>query len=58
MPLPSLLRRLEERTRGRILDAELGRPAEKPDAASAEEWAEFVARTDVQERWVDYVLSW
>lgn len=58
MPLPSLLRRLEERTRGRILDAELGRPAEKPDAASAEEWARFLERTDVQDRWVDYVLSW
>lgn len=58
MPLPSLLRRLEERTRGRILDAELGRPQTRPDALTPAEWDAFLARTDVQPRWVDHVVNW
>jgi hypothetical protein len=58
MPLPSLLRRLEERTRGRVLDAQLGRPAARPDTLTTEEWDAFVANTDVQPRWVDLTVRW
>jgi beta-lactamase superfamily II metal-dependent hydrolase len=58
MPLPALLRRLEEKTRGRILDAQLGRPEIKPEALSQTDWEQFVARTDVAPRWVDYRLDW
>ncbi|MET0414928.1 MAG: MBL fold metallo-hydrolase [Actinoplanes sp.] len=58
MPMHSLLLRLTEKTRGRILDAQLGRPATKPDALSQADWDQFVARTAVAERWVDYELDW
>jgi len=50
MPFPALLRRLEERTGGRILDAELGL-LHDDDAA-------FVARTNVSEWFVEYALDW
>jgi glyoxylase-like metal-dependent hydrolase (beta-lactamase superfamily II) len=50
MPFPPLLARLEERTGGRILDAELGL-LHDDDAA-------FVARTTVSEWFVDYTLEW
>ncbi|NMO51453.1 hypothetical protein HH310_09645 [Actinoplanes sp. TBRC 11911] len=58
MPLPSLLRRLEEKTRGRILDAQLGRPEVRPEALSRADWERFLARTAVAPRWVDYELDW
>jgi hypothetical protein len=58
MPLPSLLRRLEEKTRGRILDAQLGRPETKPQALSQADWERFLAQTDVAPLWVDYELDW
>lgn len=58
MPLPSLLRRLQEKTKGRVLDAELGRAGAKPDTLTAEQWASFCARTDVQPQWVDYTVDW
>jgi hypothetical protein len=58
MPMHALLRRLEEKTRGRILDAQLGRPESKPEALSQAEWEGFLARTDVAPRWVDYQLEW
>jgi len=58
MPLPSLLRRLQEKTRGRILDAQLGRPETRPEALSQTEWERFLAQTDVAPSWVDYELDW
>jgi hypothetical protein len=58
MPFPSLFKRLEERTRGRIMDAELGVAAEQPAGLPAEQWKSFLARTDVQPGWVDYTLEW
>lgn len=57
MPLPSLLQRLQEKTKGRVLDAELGR-GEKPAAVGADEWERFLAQTDVQTWWVDYTVQW
>jgi hypothetical protein len=58
MPLPSLYQRLGELTKGRILEADAGRPAARPENASAQQWEAFVAHTDVQPRWVDFVLKW
>jgi len=54
MPFPSLLRRLHEKTRGRILDGDEGVKGDNPGMLSDREWKQFVARTDVQEHWVDY----
>jgi glyoxylase-like metal-dependent hydrolase (beta-lactamase superfamily II) len=50
MPFPPLLARLQEKTGGRILDAELGL-LDDGDAA-------FAARTAVSEWYVDYKLDW
>ena len=64
MPFPALFRRLEERTRGRIMDAELGVATENPGPLSDADWKGFTARTVVQERtddqpgWIDYTLEW
>jgi hypothetical protein len=58
MPFPSLLRRLEEKTGGRILDLDHGVPAENPGLLSPQEWQRFVTRTDVQADWMDYRLPW
>ena len=57
MPFPSLFQRLYAKTRGRILDLELGVGAEKPPALSDDEWAEFQRNTDVQLRWIDYWVT-
>jgi hypothetical protein len=54
MPFPSLFRRLSERTRGRILDLERGRPTEKPAELTDREWEQFVDSTEVSDRWIDY----
>jgi hypothetical protein len=58
MPLPGLLRRLEEKTKGRILDAELGVPSTRPEALTPAQWQDFLAHTDVQEFWVDHTITW
>jgi hypothetical protein len=57
MPFPPLFKRLDEKTMGRLLDAELGLVGTKPETASDEGWKQFLARTDVQPGWVDYTLS-
>ena len=54
MPFPALLRRLQEKTTGRILDLEMGLPAGPPDGANPREWERFLARTDVTPDWIDY----
>lgn len=59
MPLPGLLARLEEKTKGRVLDAETGLAQVKPSAVSDAEWADFVAATTVVPgRYVDHVIHW
>jgi hypothetical protein len=54
MPFPSLLRRLQQKTGGRILDLDEGTAAENPGPLTPQEWQQFVARTDVQDHWIDY----
>ncbi len=54
MPFPTLHRRLQEKTNGRILDLETGLPDGPPDGASDPAWDRFIARTDVHPDWVDY----
>jgi hypothetical protein len=54
MPFPPLFDRLQEKTEGRILDAELGRAGD----GEGDRWDRFVAASDVQEWWVDYIVEW
>jgi hypothetical protein len=54
MPFPPLFNRLQEKTEGRILDAELGCAG----AGEGARWERFVAATDVQDRWIDYTVEW
>lgn len=56
MPFPPLFKRLNEKTMGRLLDAERGLVGKQPDDGSADAWKDFLARTDVQPGWVDYTL--
>jgi hypothetical protein len=53
MPFPALFERLQERSKGRILDLEKGVTKERPQAVSEREWARFLARTDVTDGWID-----
>jgi hypothetical protein len=57
MPFPPLFTRLNEKTMGRILDAELGQSGTKADALSAEQWKDFLDRCDVQPGWIDYTVE-
>ena len=54
---PSLLTRLQEKTKGRVLDAEMGLPAQRPCGWTAAAWKEFLAKTDEQPLWIDYTLE-
>lgn len=58
MPFPALLTRLQQKTHGRVLDAERGLDDAAPQELSAAAWQKFVGRTDVQPGWVDYTLEW
>jgi glyoxylase-like metal-dependent hydrolase (beta-lactamase superfamily II) len=58
MPFPALLRRLVEKTNGRVIDAELGLDDAKPHKLPAAAWGRFLARTDVQPGWIDYTIEW
>jgi hypothetical protein len=57
MPFPSLLRRLQEKTRGRILDRDRGIETTKPERLSAKDWKQFIARTSVEDDWIDYKIE-
>ena len=57
MPFPPLFTRLNEKTMGRILDAELGQSGTKADALPAEQWKDFLDRCDVQPGWIDYTVE-
>jgi hypothetical protein len=54
MPFPTLFRRLQERTGGRILDMETGVPSVPPAGLSDREWEQFRARIDITDDWLDY----
>lgn len=58
MPFPGLLRRLIEKTNGRVIDAERGLDDAKPHDLPAAAWDRFIARTDVQPGWIDYTIEW
>jgi Metallo-beta-lactamase superfamily len=57
MPFPSLLRRLEQKTKGRILDLDNGVRKENPGVLSDPQWNAFLARTDVRSDWLDYLIE-
>lgn len=58
MPFPSLFMRLQEKTKGRILDMDLGVQADKPDAISEDDWRRFTeTKTHVAGEWVDYFIE-
>jgi hypothetical protein len=54
MPFAKLLRRLHEKTGGRVLDLETGVPPAPPARTSDREWEWFLSRTEVHGDWVDY----
>lgn len=54
MPFPPLFDRLQQKTDGRVLDAELGLAG----TGTGARWDRFVAATDVQDRWIDYTVEW
>src|SRR5262249_30825870 len=54
MPFPSLYRRLQEKTNGRILDLESGLPEQPINDRNDVEWERFLARTEVRPEWIDY----
>ena len=57
MPFPPLFKRLNERTMGRVLDAEEGLSGTKADALPAAKWQDFLDRCDVQPGWIDYTVE-
>jgi Metallo-beta-lactamase superfamily len=57
MPFPPLLKRLVEKTHGRVIDAERGLDDAKPHELSQAAWKRFLERVDVQPGWVDYTLE-
>jgi beta-lactamase superfamily II metal-dependent hydrolase len=60
MPFPTLLERLSEKTRGRILFSDLGLP-DKPNAVHPEEWETFKANVrkddSPDQLWVEYDVT-
>jgi hypothetical protein len=56
MPFPSLYRRLEERTQGRILDADEGVNGRGTPLAAGP-WKAFEERTAVKDDWIDYRID-
>ncbi|HEU5280061.1 MAG TPA: hypothetical protein VFU26_14315 [Gaiellaceae bacterium] len=58
MPFPPLLKRLVEKTNGRVIDAERGLDDAKPHDLSQTAWKRFLQRTDVQPGWADYTIEW
>jgi beta-lactamase superfamily II metal-dependent hydrolase len=57
MPFPSLLTRLMEKTKGRILDRDTGVPQHNPGALSNEQWQQFIDRTAGTQDWLDYFVE-
>lgn len=54
MPFPSLYRRLQERTRGRILDRDQGIERRLLEPM---EWTALASRADVEPDWIDYRIE-
>ena len=53
MPFPPLLRRLSEKTRGRVIRSDKGKPKQKHDLLSAAQWHSFDKRTVQTDLWVE-----
>jgi hypothetical protein len=57
MPFPSLFRRLQERSKGRILEMDEGVVAWQQDLCTQREWDRFIARTKVTAEWIDIYVD-
>ena len=57
MPFPSLFERLQERTKGRILDLEQGLSSTAPAGISGTDWDRFVAQTHVTTNWIEVEIE-
>jgi hypothetical protein len=57
MPFTSLYHRLEEKTKGRILDADNGLPCHKPSLLSPAQWQRFAERAQETEDWIDRIMN-
>ncbi len=53
MPFPALLARLQELTRGRVLELEQGLPAARPESTSESEWNAFLDQCHITDEWID-----
>jgi hypothetical protein len=58
MPFPPLFKRLNEKTMGRLLDAERELVGTKADELPTKHWRNFLDRTDVKPGWIDYTVQW
>jgi len=59
MPFPPLFARLEEKTKGRIIRADTGLPAERPERLSESEWESFLVNVeeDPDELWIQITVT-
>ena len=57
MPFPKLYGALRQKTRGRILDVDLGAATRKPATLTDDEWRRFRKRTIVKPFWIDYTIE-
>lgn len=55
MPFPSLFARLRERTKQRLIDAELGLIA--PEGTPNETWKRFAKKVKVEKEWIEYEVT-
>jgi hypothetical protein len=54
MPFGTLYRRLQEKTKGRILDRDYGVPQTKPPTLNEAQWRHFTERAQETGEWIDY----
>ncbi len=57
MPFPPLLKRLHQKTKGRIIRADQNLSEAKPDALSEEDWKSFRANYQENELWMEFSVE-
>jgi hypothetical protein len=57
MPYDPLLRRLEEKTRGRVIRSDIGLAQSKPDTVPEWTWRAFQARVNTTPLFIEYHLA-
>ncbi len=57
MPFPPLLKRLHEKTKGRVIRADQNLPEAKPDALSEADWQSFLANYRETDLWMEFTVE-